>query len=106
VNASPGRIVHYRLSADDVAQITRRRTDGAAIAARIKEDKWPLGAQAHIGNSVTAGDYYPAMVVRTWPGSISHNLQVFLDGCDVYWTTSRTEGDQEGQWCWPPRVES
>lgn len=100
----PGRIVHYRLNADDAAQIMRRRTTGADIAARIPSKEWPIGAQAHIGNTVAAGDYFPAIVVRVWPGATSVNLQVFLDGCDNYWATSRTEGDQDGQWCWPPRT--
>lgn len=97
MNATPGRIVHYRLNQDDVDQIMRQRTTGADIAARIH------GAQAYSGNSVAPGDYYPAIVVRTWPGATAVNLQVMLDGCDNYWATSRTEGDQDGQWCWPPR---
>ncbi|MGP3965694.1 hypothetical protein ACTWPT_58105 [Nonomuraea sp. 3N208] len=32
------------------------------------------------------------------------NLQVFLDGNDTYWVTSRSEGDQSDTWTWPPRV--
>lgn len=103
MNATPGRIVHYRLNQGDVDAIMRRRTTGADIAKLINGNVWPAGAQAHIGNSVAPGDYYPALVVRTWPGATSVNLQVFLDGCDVYWATSRTDGDGEGQWCWPPR---
>jgi hypothetical protein len=61
-----GRIVHYRLSADDAAQINRRRTSGVSIATRMKTFAgavespavvygWPEGAQAHIGNAVAEG---------------------------------------------------
>jgi hypothetical protein len=30
------------------------------------------------------------------------NLQVVLDGNDHYWATSRIQGDEPGQWRWPP----
>ena len=116
-----GRIVLYKLSSDDAAQINRRRTTGASIAERIKNNnlpipeprlggepqevrqKWPLGAQAHIGNSVQPGEFYPMLVTRVWsPGSV--NGQVFLDGNDTLWATSVTEGTEERQWSWPPRA--
>lgn len=101
----PGRIVHYRLTATDAEQINRRRTTGKAIAERIPDGKWPLGAQAHIGNEAREGDYYPMMVTRMWdatPGVV--NGQVFLDGNDTFWVCSAHEGDGNGAWCWPPRV--
>lgn len=50
------------------------------------------------------------MVVRDWntdAGTV--NLQVYLDGNDTYWATSRVRAENEtgeqGQWHWPPRVE-
>ncbi len=85
----PGRIVYFVFDERSAAEVMRRRTDGASIAARMKQDPpaWPAGAQAHIGNPVQAGDICPAMVVATW-GSDSVNLKVMLDGCDEYWATS------------------
>lgn len=82
-----GRVVHYKLSVEDVGLIEQRRGGGP-------------------GNRLEAGQNYPALVVRTW-GDTSESavqLQVFLDGPDTYWATSRTQGDAPGQWFWPPRV--
>ncbi len=106
---STGRIVHYILSADDTKQINRRRTSRVSIAQNIEEGKWPIGAQAHIGNSATAGDVVPLMIVRVWPdeygpGVPGVNGQALLDGNDVLWVTSAREGTEEGQWAWSPRV--
>lgn len=84
-----GRIVHYMLSTYDVDMILAHRPAGAVGGNR--------------GNTPRAGEVYPAMVVRTWGGP-SVNLQVFLDGTDVLWATSATEGNGQGQWMWPPRV--
>lgn len=87
---SPGRIVMYRLSADDARTITHQR------------------AQAGVsGNFVEAGQQYPAVVVRTWSGSPDDecNLRVLLDGQDSpLWVTSRLPGDKPGTWSWPERV--
>lgn len=102
-----GRLVHYVLSLDDAAKINGRRTNGAAIQDRILEDKWSIGAQAHIGNTVSAGDVLPAMVVRVLPCQQA-NLQVFLDGNDVFWATTMAEAapgrTEPGRWHWPARV--
>jgi hypothetical protein len=100
-----GRIVHYRLSAENVAQITRRRTTGALIADRMRQSPpaWPAGAQAHIGNPVAEGDPSPMVITRVWPDD-RVNGQVLLDGSDVFWATTVEEGDALGQWSWPPRV--
>jgi len=116
---SIGRIVHYRLSAQDAIEINRRRTTGYKIQERMKEQRvavpgggpdvavygWPEGAQAHIGNDVKEGDVFPMLIVRVWgtDPSSSVNGQVYLDGNDVYWATSRSCGDQSGQWVWPSR---
>lgn len=84
-----GRIVHYRLSEQDVARIT------------INAEKHG----GHQGNEVRTGDVLPALVVRVNAGN-SVNLQVFLDGPDVYWATSRgLDGIDYGCWFWPPRVD-
>lgn len=110
-----GRIVRYRLSADDAEAINRRRTTGADIAARLKSAvggsadgyhppvyAWPAGAQAHIGPAVTEGDVLPLIITRVVETS-AVNGQVFLDGTDVYWVTLRTLGDRPGTYHWPPR---
>lgn len=81
-----GRIVHYTLSAGDVAVIEESRT------------LRPVG-----GNGVAEGDIFPAVVVRV-NGGASVNLKVLLDGYDEYWATSRTESTVPGTWAWPPRV--
>lgn len=117
-----GRIVVYVVSEEDAEKVNRRRTDGRSIAARLKSFitvggstvfRWPEGAQAHIGNRVEGGMEFPATVVRDWakesdaaaPENV--NLQVFLDGNDVYWATGVKEDGamdpQPGTWHWPPR---
>lgn len=101
---SLGRIVHYRLGPEDVKQINRRRTTGAAIAAQILV--WPAGAQAHIGNEVKEGDVFPMIITRVWgtePTS-AVNGQVLLDGTDVFWATSTKLGDGPYEFSWPPRT--
>lgn len=83
-----GRIVHYKLSESDALAINNSRL----------KNQTP-------GNVAWKGDVFPAIVVRRWndtPES-SIQLQVFLDGPDLHWATSRTEGDAEGQWSWPTR---
>lgn len=102
-----GRIVHYVLSEEDAAQINRRRTNGASIAERLTRARWHEGAQAHIGNSAFVGMILPAIVVSSFGDSEDPpiNLQVFLDGNDTFWATSRhlRIGDQKGGfWQWPP----
>ena len=101
-----GRIVHYRLTADQAAQINLRRTNSTSIMERIKVLAWPLGAQAHMGNDAHEGDTFPALIVRTWVGGPTSavQLQVFLDGNDVLWATSVSVGDGPGTWSWPPRA--
>lgn len=91
---SIGRIVHYRLSASDVTEINRQRTSEPGAGRG--------------GNSPAEGHVYPAMIVRVWsetPAEDEHiQLQVFLDGNDAYWATSRHQGDGLGEWFAPPRV--
>jgi hypothetical protein len=110
-----GRLVHYKLSAQDAEQINRRRTTDTSIAERMKHAVpsadgtavpiygWPYGAQAHIGNDAREGAVYPMLIVKVWGNDIESavNGQVFLDGNDVFWATSRTVGEQPGQFMWP-----
>lgn len=108
-----GRIVHYTLSEQDAAIINKKRADYDAFRASVKGSDIPGvgdpdGHQAHVGNRTEGGQVYPATVVRIFPGGSEVNgvcnLQVALDGNDTYWATSRTEGEGEGHWVWPPRV--
>ncbi len=103
-----GRIVLYTLGEQDAAQINRRRTTGADIAARIKKNTdtasaWPLGAQAHIGTQVSCNETYPMIVTRVVSQCIV-NGQVLLDGNDCFWAQGVAEGRGPTCWSWPPRV--
>jgi hypothetical protein len=115
MNITPGRIVNYRLSAFDVTEINRRRGDFRAfmkknspvprdltgLAGRAESGEFPnSGHVGHIGNEVSEGDVYPAVAVRVF-SPVAANLQVFLDGNDTFWATSRGEGDLPGFWQWP-----
>lgn len=103
-----GRIVLYTLTDQDATEINRRRTDGQKIRERMQVDppQWPSGAQAHIGNDVHAGDVFPMVICRRWGATPESavNGQVLLDGNGAYWATSRVNGDNLGNWQWPPRV--
>jgi hypothetical protein len=59
-----------------------------------------------IMNLPTVGSVLPALVVSVTdhPDHPDANLRVFFDGSGDMWATSRTEGDEPGTWCWPPRV--
>lgn len=84
-----GRIVHYVISQMEADEINRRRKDAADIQDRLKAGTWPLGAQAHVGNTVSAGDHIPMVVVRVWNRDTGMvNGKVLLDGNDDFWATS------------------
>jgi hypothetical protein len=112
---SIGRLVHYRLSADDATQINRRRTDGRAIRERLEQVvmtstpparyAWPEGAQAHIGNTASEGDTFPMLITRVCGDTPSSavNGQAFLDGNDVLWVTSACVGEGPRTFSWPVR---
>jgi hypothetical protein len=104
VTPTIGRILHYRLTEDDADRVNRRRTNAQSIAERLAEvpPSWPRGAQAHFGDPVKAGVYFPMVVVRVSDGSV--NGQVLLDGNDVLWVSCVGEGTRPGSWCWPPRA--
>lgn len=97
---TPGRIVEYTLNAADAASINMDRKTGTRLAT---------------GNEVHEGQSYPMVIVRVWSATpnfeSSVNGQVFLDGTDTYWATSRQqdatppgEGDGRGKWREYPRV--
>lgn len=69
-----GTRVLYMLSEGDVRQIVQERL----AAGR---------ASAH-GNDPREGQIFPGVVVAAF-GESTANLQVFLDGTDAYWPTSR-----------------
>ncbi len=83
-----GRIVYFVFDEQSAQEVMRRRTTGGSIAERIATGSWPVGAQAHIGNPVQAGDVAPAMVAKVWSAEGTCNLKVILDGADEYWATS------------------
>ena len=102
-----GRIVHYKLSAQDAQDINRRRDDFEAyIRAYPRPDgagrAGATGHVGHYGNRVAEDDILPAMIVKTL-GVTTVNLQVYLDGNDIFWATSRQEGENPSFWSWPPR---
>jgi hypothetical protein len=105
-----GRIVHYTLSQYDADAINRRYRHFDAYRAKHAGDVVPgepgnTGHVGHYGNNAQAGDVLPAIIVRVWGDTAESavNLQVHLDGSDVYWATSRTHGDGQGHWHWPLR---
>lgn len=102
MNPTTGRIVQYRLTADQAQQINKRRADFARF--RGTPEYSDTGYAAHVGNFAQAGDIVPLLVVRAWSPGTGVNGQAFLDGTDNLWVTSATEGDNDGQWSWPPRV--
>ena len=101
---TPGRIVEYTLNAQDAEAINRRRADAAQNLTKHREDA--DGSVIHVGNSVSAGDTYPLVIVRCWGQTeqSSVNGQLLLDGNDSYWVTSAGQGDGERQWRQYPRV--
>ncbi|MGW2156577.1 hypothetical protein [Nonomuraea sp. NPDC001699] len=107
MSAAPiiGCIAHYQLIDEDADAINRRRDDYEAFqrgrTPALPGQPGRDGHVAHDGSRVMAGDVFPAMVVST-SGTAHANLQVHLDGNDLYWVTSRIKGDQPGTWHWLP----
>lgn len=99
-----GRIVHYRLSEQDANEINRRR--GHAVLHMKEHRDNATGTQIHVGNVLQPGEVLAAIVVRVFDDDLNVNLQVFLDGNDTYWATSRGHSaETKGCWFWPPRVD-
>lgn len=87
-----GRIVHYRLSAEDIGRHYEARKNSGL---------------AH--NNHEPGDVVPLIIVRVWPDEFGEgvpgvNGQAFLDGHDTAWITSAREGTEPGTWSWPERT--
>lgn len=101
---SIGRIVHYKLTAQDAEAVNRRRKE--ADQNRQNHRDAALGYVAHLGNFASEGDVYPMLIVRVWGSTpeSSVNGQVFLDGNDTLWVASVGQGDQPRQWHEPERV--
>lgn len=97
-----GRIVHYRLTAADAEAVNRRRADAFAKIENMRKHR--PGFQAHIGNPASEGQTVAMMIVAVW-GDDCVNGQVFLDGNDSLWVTSRMYGPEPGEWRWAPRIE-
>lgn len=84
-----GRIVHYKLSPHDVAEITDHRV------------RRQLG-----GPPIEVGQEVAAVVTSVYAGESSTcNLRLILDGYDFFWALRRYEGDVDGSWHWPERVQ-
>lgn len=87
-----GRIVHYKLSAADVAAIDQRFP---------QRDE----SGAYTRNPVREGDVLAARVVEVFDTEAgTANLKVDLDGYGEYWATSRIEGTEPCTWAWPARA--
>ena len=86
-----GKQVLYKLSSNDAEVINRRRVNSIVTS----DVTWPKEAQVHFGNEALEGQVYPGVIVREW--SDTYNLQIFLDGNDIYWATSRNIGYEPGQ---------
>jgi hypothetical protein len=96
-----GRIVHYRLDDQDAAHINQRRAH-ALTQSKAAGHAFPV----HTGNAATAGDVYPMTITRVWGDTSDSavNGQVLLDGNDVHWVTSATQGEGPRHYQWPTRV--
>lgn len=120
-----GRIVHFRLSAEQAEQVNRRRVRSASAGVLDANGNrlWPDGAVRHVGNPVGEGSVIPLIVTAVWPeefqgGWLSNhqpgteyespvgvNGQALLDGNDSLWVTSAPQHSQRsGCWFWPPRT--
>lgn len=103
MGAKVGTPVLYTLGVGDVEAINRRRSDYGTFRRAASHEARGEGAltghQGHVGNPVSEGEQYPAVIVRVFdPSTTTANLQVFLDGNDAYWATSRQEGEGAGRY--------
>lgn len=98
-----GRIVHYRLTEEEARATNARRHDAFLKREDMQRDR--PGFQAHVGNSVAADEVVPMTIVRVELAD-THRIsgQAALDGNDSLWVTNAKEGDEPGDWFWPPRV--
>ena len=99
VKPTIGRVIYYKLSAQDAESINKRRADAGRNRDKMKVDS--NGYQAHVGNSVSAGQIVSGSVVAVWESQMI-NAKLDLDGNDSYWVTSVSQGEEEGNWDWMP----
>ena len=85
---TPGRIVLYTLTYDDMTRAN----------ARSRPPRDPR----YEGFDHTAGQVLPMIVTSTHEGAASG--QVFLNGNATLFVNLAQEGEAEGEWHWPPRV--
>lgn len=83
-----GRIVHYRLTSDDI-QFAQK--------------------QVLFGLASVEGEIVPLIVVHVSPDAFGDGVtaidgQAFLNGSTVLWIRHRREGTRPGEWSWPPKV--
>ncbi len=105
---SIGRIVLYVLNETDVEAIRCRREHGSLLQQEINSGVVPKnlpGFQIHSGNPVEVGTVCPMVITSIWGSGAGEtvNGQVFLDGTDSYWATSRACDPEKvpGTWHWP-----
>lgn len=81
-----GDVALYKLSESDVELINRRRTTSESVRNRIRRNppEWPEGAQAHVGDPVSAGELLPLVVTKVDPASQRMSGQVLLNGSDTH----------------------
>lgn len=97
-----GRIVLYTLTDQDADRINKRRNSLSGIGADMTPDS---RFELEGGNKAAQGDVFPMIIVKVWgstPGS-AVNGQVFLDGNDTLWVTSKQVGVGAGTFGWPKR---
>lgn len=121
-----GRVVHFRLTAEQAEQVNRRRVSSqkAGVLDANGVRLWCDGAVRHVGNSVGEGSVVPMIITAVWPDEyagnahLSHhapgtqyesafgvNGQALLDGNDSLWVTSAPQHSTGlGCWFWPPKV--
>lgn len=100
-----GSVVSYKLTQSDADAINGHRAGWKAFLEHLFEnvtssapaDEALAGLKPATGNQVSAGDVFPAVIVRQWQAG-SANLKVLLDGNDDHWVTSAVSGTGEGQY--------
>lgn len=86
-----GRIVHYRMSDDDVA----RSRQELRHKHRLEQHNQPQTGQTYAAVITSVTDH---------PDHPDVNLKVLLDGPFEFFAPSRDEGTGPGTWSWPERI--
>ena len=123
LSANPmiGRRVLYMLNKADADSINQSRLDIRGLSTTFEysaemEDENPIRTAAwqeqfardnvlralRQGNGAQEGQILPAFIVSQWTGSA--NLQVFPDGTDSYWATSRNQYPGDDAPMFDPKV--